>query len=93
MALETIPIDRRGLREVLIHLSPIPFYGIPNLIESYGEEVYQDWMDLDRILVKLLELHVVRVKVIHFPNKKSEEVRAFMKDLLPGTMMRQGTEL
>lgn len=96
-ALETISIDHRGLREVsvrtLLQLPPIRDISDFNLRETIGQEIYQRWVDLDRILVQLSESHAVRIKVAPYPSAGSRDLRMCMTELLTGTTKRDGTEL
>ena len=100
MALKTISIDHRSLREVSIHtfllLPSIDFVSDQdfNLRETIGEEMYWGWKNLDHILVQLSESHTVRVNVTHYPGVgRSQDLRMCMMELLPGTTKRDGTEL
>jgi hypothetical protein len=51
-----------------------------------GETVYQEWLELDRLLVQLCELHSIRLEVVD----ETYEMRTRMKVLLPQVMAREG---
>ena len=98
MALNTITLEHKDLREISIHIhfSPISsFIRSPAIPEqAAGDEVYRWWMDLDHLLVRLCESHGVGVMVryYHYSNKK-EEVLRFLEGALPETMKRESTTL
>jgi hypothetical protein len=62
--LKTIP-KHRGLREVLIYLpSYVGTTGVDgNAKHAIGEESWREWLDLDRLLVRLWESSSIRLKL------------------------------
>jgi len=64
--LETITPEHRDLRRVSIHL---PFKRIPRgdaagFRFSFGGDIYEKWLELDRFLVQFWEVRSVRPKVM-----------------------------
>ena len=65
-ALGTITSEHRDFHEVLIHTQS-HFIGIDDPVsakQAFGEGVYEQWMDLDRVVVQLWELYGVRTKLL-----------------------------
>ena len=85
MGLETIKSTHKDLREVKII---IPFLSTP-IDEGFNGAVYIQWVDLDRVLVRLWQSYPVRVKLVYTARGGPEAVeraREFIKKLLPETM-------
>ena len=66
LALETITPDHRDFHQITIH---VPEYGPSianptNLRKTFGESFYNQWMDLDRLLVQLWESRGIRPKIV-----------------------------
>ena len=62
--LETITPEHRDLRQVSIYL---PFKRIPRIGAaqfSFGADIYEKWLELDRLLVQFWELRSIRPKVV-----------------------------
>ena len=61
---------------------------------SVGEEIYSQWVDLDRILVRLWESHAIRMKVICNVREKGPKVtHDDMKYLFCGMATKERIEL
>jgi hypothetical protein len=72
-ALQTISPDHRDLRQITIHIpyhSPITGADA-NIRQAIGETDYTQWLNLDRLLVRLWESHSVRPKVA-VPTEQAE---------------------
>ena len=92
--LKTITPGHRNLREVSIQnraLSDPAYCNITGTVLT--NELYGHWVDLDRALIKLWELHAVRAKISYFPGIRRERVREFVEGLLPETTERGIVEL
>jgi hypothetical protein len=61
--LETLTAENRDLRQISIYL---PFHRIPrgDARSFFGDDIYQKWLGLDRLLVQFWELHSIRTKVV-----------------------------
>ena len=98
MALNTITLEHKDLREISVH---VYFGSIPSFISSptnpeqtAGDEVYRQWMDLDQLLVRLCEPHGVGLMVkYYYFSKNKEEVLGFVEGALPETVKRESTTL
>ena len=92
LALKTITSAHRHLREVTIHISfPLisPISNIPaNARQIVGDRIYAQWMDLDRLLVRLSESGAVCVRVECWSSGKKGD-RQYVEGLLP-EMLRGG---
>ena len=94
MALQTIGHRHRDLRQISIHV-PLDL----TLIRSYedvgeviGAGILEQWLDLDRTLVRLWESHSIRTSVIR--SRKSEAgLVDCIGSLLPEMMRRGRVEL
>lgn len=92
--LNTITAEHRNLREILLHGADL-FKCIVSLVNArrvVGDELFQQWMDFDRSLIRLWESHAVRIRIT-YPSGRREELCEFMGDLLPETMKRGLVEL
>ena len=66
-ALKTITSEHRFLQQISIHI----FYWViepENVRLAFREEIYQEWMDLDSILVQICQSHTCCVKAELYPN-------------------------
>jgi hypothetical protein len=56
----------RDLREISIHLdSYMAIVGVGgNIMQVIGEEIWEEWLDLDRLLVQFWESSSIRPKVV-----------------------------
>jgi hypothetical protein len=66
MALQTITPKHRDLRQITICLPHSFTFAVDlgNVREAIGEEDFEQWLDLDRLLVELWELRSIRPKVL-----------------------------
>ena len=89
--LRTIPHNHRGLRQITLALdSGIGLGDQPDVRFAVGETAYQEWLELDRLLVQLCESRSIRLEVrhnLHMDADGSKE-RSRMKILLPEVMTR-----
>lgn len=94
MALKTITARHRDLQEVAIRIHfPFALAGDPvDLRQTIGADVFWKWADLDHILVRIMESHAVRIKVMYHPLRSKEELCEYMKELLPGVTGRGRVE-
>jgi hypothetical protein len=86
-ALKTISPEHRDLRQITIHIPyKSPLTGADaNIRQAIGETDYTQWLNLDRLLVRLWELHSVRPKVA-VPTEQAEgteSMRDYVGHLLP----------
>ena len=87
MALKTITSGHRDLREVTIH-NTIPaifaFFDNPaDARQLVGDESYAQWMDLDRLLIRLSESDAVSVRIGCWSLGGDTETREYIENLLP----------
>ena len=86
-ALQTITPKHRDLRRVVIDIPRN--YTLASLgangEQAIGESVYEQWPDLDRLLVQLWESHSIRPKVVC---TAGHDVEDFIGSLLPEIMRR-----
>ena len=94
MALKTITARHRDLQEVAIHTHfPFALPGDPvDPRQTIGADVFRQWVDLDHVLIRLMELHAVRVKVMYRPLRRKKELCEYLKELLPGVTGRGRVE-
>ena len=87
--LSTVTRDHRELRQITLAMISFIAIGDPRCVSIrvlLGETVYQEWLELDRLLVQLCELHSIRLEVVD----ETYEMRTRMKVLLPQVMAREG---
>lgn len=87
--LKTITSEHQDFQQISIHIFPY-LYKPLDIRLMVGEEIYQQWMDLDNTLVRLCESRGVRMKAAVTrwykgkPNRKEmETVRMHIEGLLP----------
>ena len=76
LALQTVTSNHRDLQKIIIHF---PF------VFTFGETGYREWLDLDRVLVRLSESRSARLEARHnsvMENEKKDVIRC-MGCLLP----------
>jgi hypothetical protein len=88
MTLRTITPEHRDFRQIEIH---IPYYLIlpgdsVNVRQAIGAANFGQWLDLDRLLVKLWESHSIRPKIVPMEMTGTGD---FVECLLP-EVMRSG---
>ena len=86
MALETITSKHRDFKQISIYIPHnLVVAGDPaSVIQTVREEIYGEWADLDRLLVRFLELRAVRTKIVYVVEKGGkEEARGYIGGLLP----------
>jgi hypothetical protein len=83
-ALETIPPKNRGLQQISIylHYSKTARIG-PDVRDVVGERIRQQWLNLDRLLVKFWEPRLIRPKVADTRVEQEEDLRACFGRVLP----------
>ena len=86
-ALQTISSEHRDLRQIAIHIpydSPITGADV-NIRQAIGETDYGQWLNLDRLLVRLWETYSIRPEVA-VPTERvegTEGMRDCVGHLLP----------
>ena len=64
MTLKTITSEHRDLRKVSFRCHSFTSFGDHLTTRTVvGEEFYGHWMDLDRTLIQLWELHAIRMEI------------------------------
>ena len=95
--LRTVTHNHRELKQITLEIiSGAGITGYEHDIgRAVGENTYQEWLELDRLLVQLCELHPIRLKVLYHPYKGTNEnrERRRMKILLPEMMTRRMVDL
>ena len=87
--LKTIASKHKDLQEILFENCAC-HTSLNLLIDAttrVGERLRREWIDIDRVLVQLWELHAVRVNVA-YSGREEETARKFIGGLLPGTTER-----
>ena len=66
--------------------------GLDDIRDRIGESAYQEWLELDRLLVQLLESHSICLEIMYdeFVEGAERKKRSRMNILLP-EVMRRGT--
>ena len=88
MALQTIAPKSRDLPQISIHVpytSALTVTG-PNVRRSVGERDFEQWLELDRLLVQLWESRSAHPKIlctVWKGEKEKEDLRDYIKHLLP----------
>ena len=85
-ALQTVTPKHRDLQQILIH---IPFdFAIDgasmDIRQAVGETTYDQWLDLDRLLVRLWESHTIRPMIRHTgmsPTEAIDRVRCLLPEM------------
>ena len=102
MTLETIASKHRDFQQVTIHIPSFVSYVSAEYLTMVEEEWIENaspgvrWSDLDRVLIKLWESHMTRVKVIYPQPGISyggREMRDWAVYLLPESTKRGITDL
>ena len=78
MALQTITPQHCDLWQISICI-PYQFdiHGAgANIRQTIGEATYEEWLDLDRLLVQLWESHSIRPKITYVCASQNEEKEA-----------------
>ena len=90
MTLKTISSEHRDLRNVSFRCDGFYNFGgrSVNARKVVGEELYGQWMDLDRALVQLWELLAVPMKISYYSRGKKKRAHKFVECLLPETTQR-----
>ena len=85
-ALQTINTKHRDLQHISIH-APSQFAHIDpgaDIRQTIGEEVYRQWLDIDRLLVQFWESRSIRPEVICAVLRgENQTTRYYMRCLLP----------
>ena len=92
MALRTISPEHRDLRQISIYVQ----FGTNldgtnvDVRRNFGEQVFEQWLELDRLLVQLLESHSIRPRILYstFPQMGKREMNKYIQYLLPETAGR-----
>ncbi|KAF9645554.1 hypothetical protein BDM02DRAFT_495077 [Thelephora ganbajun] len=94
LALQTITSEHRCLHHISIHVHFRPFFidDPVNVRQTVGEEIYRQWMDLDRILVRSWESYGIRPKVV-YSEAGGEKETTCIGSLLPEITERGIIEL
>ena len=95
MTLKTITHNHRNLQQVSIHVPDEPYdpgldSGEPAQVRfTVREDVCEQWLELDRLLARLLESHSIRLKIQHYTRpEEREEQSSWMDALLPEVTRR-----
>lgn len=88
MTLRTITPNHRNLQIALyvpdVHYDPAPNRtNFANVSLAIGEAIHEQWLELDRLLVQLWELHSIRTKAFYYPGKDGEDQSSSVYSLLP----------
>jgi len=88
-ALQTIQPEHQALRQISIHAPYHLTNAGTHVKETVGEQIFQQWLDLDRLLVQFWEARSIRPKVVAVtPHKEKQDVRNCIGYLLPDTAIR-----
>ena len=85
-ALETIAPKHRDLRRITIFLNDSAIASAsPNrrVLESIGERVHKQWLDLDRLLLRLWESQSIRTEAVGTSLRDVRDAKAVFRCLLP----------
>lgn len=95
MALGTITSEHRDLEQISIYIPPslVPQGDPANIARTVGEEVYSQWVQLDRSFAKLWESHAIYVRVKYNASKEKGAARECIENLLPGVAKKGIIEL
>ena len=92
MTLKSITSEHRDLRKVSFRCHSFPnFSSFGDHLTArtvVGEEFYGHWMDLDRTLIQLWELHAVRMEISYYSEGKGKRACEFVGGLLPEVTRR-----
>lgn len=90
MALETISRRNQDLQHISIQLydSKIIYVGA-DVRKGVGEQTYEEWLDLDRLLVRAWESHLIRPELVcKVMGGKGKNVEGCIGLLLPEVTKR-----
>jgi hypothetical protein len=88
MALKTLTYKHSDLQKVLIYFMN-DLGGEPsNVRQAIGEDIYNQWMDLDRVLVRLWESNAIYIQVTYTTSLWKRTAHECVSGLLPGLMKR-----
>ena len=95
MALKTLTPEHADLRRVVIHIVIGPFPGDERVDtrKEIGEEIYEQWMDLDRVLVHLWESNAIRARVVYKTEGTGKVAYEYIEGLLPEMTTRGLVEM
>jgi hypothetical protein len=79
-------IESKNLQQIFIHFYPIFTIYI-------GEMAYQDWGDLDRVLVQFWTSHSIRPKIKYDAGREWNNLNSLAPSLLPELTRRQVVDL
>ena len=81
MALRTITSDHRNLQEISYNTSTLLTY----------KRDYPEWLELDRVFIKLWESHSIRTRVLwNSASLRETMTKCVVVKLLPNAMTRDG---
>ena len=94
MALQTITSEHKDLRQISICFScDITLDGpSANIRENIGEAASEQWLDLDRLLIRFWESHSIRPE-ISYPYGSRDGPKEVLDCLLPEIMKREIADL
>ena len=86
-ALNTVAHEHSLLRQISISF---PFYADrpTNVRLDFGEETYQEWMDLDNILAQLCESRACRINAVYDQITGGKPMCKYIEGLLPRVVER-----
>jgi hypothetical protein len=95
MALRTVTPNHRHLQQISLYMDRLRSCHTPRQDPAHsghgvGESNYREWLELDRLLVKLWESHSIRLRVSCYasPGKEGEVTRSRIYILLPEVTSR-----
>jgi len=96
MALRTITPKHRDLRQISIylHCPSHPAGAEVGVVRAIGRRIYEQWLDLDRLLVQFWESHSIRPRLVRTtPAQETPDAERCIGRLLPEVTKRGIAEL
>jgi len=96
MTLRTVTPSHRNLQEISLYVPDVPYGPTLNYADSanvkraVGEAIYEQWMELDRLLAQLWESHSIHLTVLYYGKwgKNGEGPGSCVHSLFPETTGR-----
>ena len=84
MALETLTSKHTGFRKVKILMPFVETFCTPgNFRHTIGKETYDQWMDLDRVLIRLWESNAIHIQVTYCAEAEGGMACQYIGSLFP----------
>ena len=97
LALRTITPNHRDLGRIsiFVYFDSTLTSVSADVRQNFGEQIFGQWLELDRVLAKLWESHSIRPMILYHtrPQKEKEEMRECMRCLFPEITGRGVIEL